>query len=59
MDRPLDDALGFADEGECPVPYIERTHAWYGALGYGNPYRYAQYTEVPFTRLRRPLASSP
>lgn len=58
MDRLLDDALGIADEGERPVPYIERTHAWYGALGYGNPYRYAQYTEVPFTRLQRPLTSA-
>jgi hypothetical protein len=40
------------------VPYIERTHAWYGALGYGNPYRYAQYTEVPFKPLSRPLATA-
>jgi D-proline reductase (dithiol) PrdB len=58
MDRAQDDALGFAPEWERPVPYIERTHTWYGALGYGNPYRYAQYTEVPFTRLQRPLATA-
>jgi len=37
--------------------YIERTHAWYGALGYA-PYRYAHFTEVPFSPLRRPLARS-
>ena len=58
MERTQDDALGFAPDGDRPVPYIERTHAWYGALGYGNPYRYAQYNEVPFTRLQRPLAAA-
>ncbi len=46
-----DETLGFAPEDELPVRYIDRTHAWYGALGYGNPYRYAQFTEVPFTPL--------
>jgi hypothetical protein len=39
------------------VRYIERTHAWYAALGYA-PYRYACFDEVPFTPLRRPLASA-
>ena len=58
MDRTQDDALGFAPDWDRPVPYIERTHAWYGALGYGNPYRYAQYTEVPFKPLSRPLATA-
>lgn len=53
-----DDALDFAPEWEAPVPYIKRTHDWYGALGYGNPYRYAQYLDVPFARLRKPLSSS-
>lgn len=48
--------LGFAPEWDAPVPYIERTHAWYDALGTGNPYRYAQYADVPFAPLRRPLA---
>jgi D-proline reductase (dithiol) PrdB len=37
--------------------YIERTHAWYGALGYA-PYRYAHFAEVPFAPLRRPLAQA-
>ena len=27
---------------------MERTRAWYLALGYGNPYRYAHFSEVPF-----------
>ena len=45
-----------APDDDQPIRYIERTHAWYGALGYGNPYRYAQFDEVPFTPLRKPLA---
>jgi hypothetical protein len=39
-----------------PIRYIERTHAWYAALGYATPYRYAHFTDVPFTALRKPLA---
>jgi D-proline reductase (dithiol) PrdB len=38
-----------------PVRYIDRSHAWYGALGYA-PYRYAHFADVPFSPLRRPLA---
>jgi len=53
-----DDELGFAPEWDQPLRYIERTRAWYLALGYGNPYRYAQYLDVPFQPLRRPLAES-
>jgi len=39
-----------------PVRYIERTHAWYGALGYA-PYRYASFADVPFSPLRKPLSA--
>jgi D-proline reductase (dithiol) PrdB len=39
-----------------PVRYIERTHAWYGALGYA-PYRYARFADVPFSPLRKPLSA--
>ena len=44
-----------ADDCDPPIRYIERTHAWYGAMGY-PPYRYAQYEAVPFAPLGRPLA---
>ena len=47
-----------APEADQPIRYIERTQAWYGALGYGNPYRYAQFAEVPFTTLARPLSKA-
>jgi D-proline reductase (dithiol) PrdB len=40
-----------------PVRYIDRSHAWYGALGYA-PYRYAHLADVPFSPLRRPLAQA-
>ena len=53
---PSDQDLDFAPEWDQPIRYIARTHQWYGTLGYGNPYRYAQYTEVPFHALRKPLA---
>ena len=53
-----DPPLNFAPEWDQPIAYIARTHQWYGVLGYGNPYRYAQYTEVPFARLAKPLARS-
>ena len=39
-----------------PIPYMERTRDWYLALGYGNPYRYADFDAVPFQPLRKPLA---
>jgi D-proline reductase (dithiol) PrdB len=39
-----------------PIPYIQRTHDWYRALGYDTPYRYAHFEEVPFQPLRKPLA---
>ena len=41
-----------------PVRYIERTHAWYAALGYDRPYRYAAYADAPFSPLRQPLSAS-
>ncbi|MFM1989808.1 MAG: hypothetical protein RJA99_2765 [Pseudomonadota bacterium] len=52
------DALGFSPESDQPVRYIERTHAWYDAIGTNNPYRYASYSDVPFVPLRTPLARS-
>jgi len=43
---------------DLPIPYIERTRAYYLALGYGNPYEWARHDDVPFTPPRRPLAAS-
>src|SRR5207302_9026502 len=45
-----------AVEDDGPIPYMQRTRDYYVALGYGNPYRWAHFAEVPFTPLRTPLS---
>src|SRR5258708_34320837 len=48
----------FAPEADRPIAYMQRTRDWYLALGYGNPYVWAHYTDAPFRPLRTPLARS-
>lgn len=48
----------FALDEDIPILYMQRTRDYYLALGYDNPYRWAHYTEVPFTPLRKPLAET-
>jgi hypothetical protein len=48
----------FADEDDVPIPYIARTREYYLALGYGNAYRWAHFTDVPFAPLAGPLADA-
>jgi len=48
--------VDLAMDEEGPVPYMQRTRDYYLALGYGNPYRWAHFDEVPFTPLRSPLS---
>jgi D-proline reductase (dithiol) PrdB len=48
--------LGFAPEHDAPIPYMRRIRDYYLALGYGTPYRWAHYAEVPFQPLKKPLA---
>ena len=50
--------LTFAPEMDQPIRYIERTRSYYLGLGYDNPYVWAHYTKVPFTRLQKPLSQS-
>ena len=40
------------------VPYMQRLRDYYLALGYGNPYQWASYSEVPFATLTKPLSES-
>lgn len=40
---------------EEPVRYMDRTRAYYRALGYTKDYVWATHDEVPFTRLAKPL----
>ncbi len=58
MDRTLDAALGFAPDDDSPIPYMQRTRAYYAAIGYTTPYRWAHYLSAPFTPLRKPLSQS-
>ena len=47
----------FAADHDLPIPYMKRIRDYYLALGYGTPYRWAHYAEVPFQLLKKPLAS--
>jgi hypothetical protein len=53
-----EEGFGFAPEHDAPIPYMQRIRDYYQALGYGAPYRWAHYAEVPFAPLRKPLADS-
>jgi D-proline reductase (dithiol) PrdB len=50
--------FGFAAEHDAPIPYMERIREYYLGLGYGPPYRWAHYADVPFQPLSKPLAKS-
>src|SRR5262249_26371730 len=51
-------ARGFAPEHEQPISYRQRIRDYYQTLGYGAPYRWAHYAEVPFTPLTKSLAQT-
>lgn len=48
--------FGFAPEHDAPIPYLQRIREYYQALGYGAPYRWAHFAEVPYAPLGKPLA---
>lgn len=52
------DDLEFAVAHDVPIPYRHRISSYYQALGYGKPYLWAQYRDVPFTPLKKNLADS-
>jgi len=53
-----DSEFGFAPDHDAPVPYLQRIRDYYQTLGYGAPYRWAHYAEVPFAPIRKALAES-
>ncbi len=55
-DRP--DGSDQAADHDVPIPYRERISTYYQTLGYGAPYRWAHFAEVPFAPLKKPLAQS-
>jgi len=55
MDHDLDALLGFSPDYDSPIPYMARTRAYYAAIGYIPPYRWAHHLAAPFTPLAKPL----
>jgi D-proline reductase (dithiol) PrdB len=53
-----EEEFGFAPEHDAPIPYLDRIRDYYRALGYGAPYRWAHYAEVPFVPLQKKLRDS-
>jgi D-proline reductase (dithiol) PrdB len=53
-----EEGFGFAPEHDLPIPYMQRIRDYYQTLGYGAPYRWAHYAEVPFAPLKKPLSES-
>ena len=49
--------FGFAAVHDVPIAYLQRTRDYYAALGYGAPYEWAHYREVPFRPLDKPLSA--
>ena len=52
------DGFGFAPAYDVSIPYMQRIRDYYLALGYGAPYEWAHYAQVPFQPLSKPLAQS-
>ncbi len=46
----------FAPDDDVPIGYMARTRAYYAALGFDPPYRWAHYFEAPFAPLSQALA---
>ena len=50
--------FGFAPAHDAPIPYLQRIREYYEALGFGAPYEWAHYSDVPFRPLDKPLSVS-
>jgi D-proline reductase (dithiol) PrdB len=48
--------FGCAAAYDAPIPYLQRIREYYQGLGYGAPYEWAHYVDVPFHPLDRPLS---
>ncbi|MCG6204029.1 glycine reductase [Rhodopseudomonas sp. HC1] len=55
-DQP--DTTAFAADDDVPIAYMARTRAYYQAIGYDAPYRWAHHVGAPFQPLSKPLAQS-
>jgi hypothetical protein len=50
--------FGFAAAHDAALPYLRRIRDYYAALGYGAPYEWAHYADVPYRPLTKPLSES-
>ncbi|NVN86671.1 MAG: glycine reductase [Rhodopseudomonas sp.] len=53
-----DEPSGFASDDDVAIPYMARTRAYYQAIGYDTPYRWAHFSGAPFQPLQRPLSQA-
>ena len=53
-----EERFGFAPDDDVTIPYLRRIGEYYQALGYGAPYRWAHYADVPFAPMRQPVRKS-
>ena len=58
MATVLEGSSGFAPDDDVPIGYMARTRAYYQAIGYETPYRWAHYVGAPFQPLQKPLGRS-
>ncbi len=58
MAAPDTEDFGFAVDHDEPIPYRKRIRDYYVTLGYGTPYKWAHYADVPFTALAKPLSKA-
>jgi D-proline reductase (dithiol) PrdB len=58
MADATNDRPGFAADDDVPIPYMARTRAYYQAIGYDTPYRWAHHIDAPFQPLTKPLSQS-
>jgi hypothetical protein len=54
--RTIVSRYGFTAAHDAPIPYRQRIREYYQALGYGAPYEWAHYAEVPFQPLKSRLS---
>jgi len=50
--------FGFAPDYDEPIPYRQRIRTYYQALGYGAPYRWAHYADVPFAKPAKSMSEA-
>jgi D-proline reductase (dithiol) PrdB len=58
LSTPDDEEFGFAPDYDSPIPYMHRIRTYYLTLGFGTPYRWAHYRDVPFTPMAKPLSEA-